>query len=196
MFRRLALSAALIALTACTQPEVPKDSFYRLTSTPPAKVFVNPPLPGTLEVERLLADGVTGERAFVYSKAGASGSLFQYHYHYWTEPPGVMLQERMVNHLRAAKAAGSVVTPGLRVTPNHMLKGRIIRFEQVRGDSETKVAVEIEIAITREKDMKLLKVQTYSAEETATDASIPQAVNAFDRALARLLDQFLSDLGK
>ncbi len=196
MFRRLGLIAATIALTACSQPEIPKDSFYRLTPSSPAKVFNSPPLPGNLEVDRLLADGVTGERALVYSKAEARGSLYQYHYHYWTEPPGIMLQDRLVNHLRAAKIAGSVVTPGLRVTPNHILKGRIIRFEQVRGSKETSVAVEIEIAITREKDMKLLKITTYQAEEPASDASIPQAVAAFDRALSRLLDQFISDFGK
>lgn len=185
----------LISLAACGSPQaIPKDNYYRLEINLPSKPYAAPSLEGVVEVERFLADGITGERALVYSSANSPGVVRQYHYHYWVDTPGRMLQERLTEYLRAANVATQVINPGLRINTNSQIKGRIIRYEHALGESSAKVIVEIELAVINLKDNKAIKLAVYKEEESAKDNSIPEAVAAFGRAYGRLLDKFTRDL--
>jgi cholesterol transport system auxiliary component len=187
----LASFLAVTTLGACQQPEVPSDSFYRLkVQTPPA---AGKQLSGILEIDRFTSDGVTGERAIVYTKADSPQTLRQYHYHYWIQPPGRLVQEQIAQSLRAAGAVRQAVMPEMRVQPDYLLKGRLIAFEQALG-AKPRIAVEFEAALSRAKDGGLLKMAVYREEEPARDETPAAAVEAFERALGRAISRLTADV--
>ncbi len=62
------------ALGACAQPPVPQDTFYRLEVGAPEMVLSALRFQGTLEIERLSADGLTAGRPSFTAQATVPGS--------------------------------------------------------------------------------------------------------------------------
>lgn len=187
------LPALLLLLGACAQPEVPTDRFYRLDVAQPQTRFAKPPLDGTLEVERFVADGLTAGRPITYSESGRPREVLEYHYHFWTEPPTIMLRDQLVAYLRAAKVADTVVTPEHRVEPDYELSGKIKRLEQVKGKPPGAV-VELELALKRSADGRILILHTYRIEAEAKSGTVAAAVEALNSALGLIYARFLNDI--
>ena len=180
---------------ACAQPPVPQDQFYRLQVSTDAVSRAAPLLDGVLEVERLLADGITAGRPLVYSVSGTENQLQEYNYHFWTEPPTVMLQGQLIKYLRANKIAKSIVTPEMRVRANYILGGKIHRLEKVVGVSP-RVVLEIELALREARSEKLVYLNSYTVEKEADSDSISAAVKALNDALSGIYGQFVDELGQ
>lgn len=189
------IAAALLAagLAGCSQPPVPQDRFYRLQVPPPAAALPAPKLPGVLEVPRFAADGLLAARPIVFSEANAPAEVGAYYYHFWQEPPGVMLRDQLVSYLRAAGVAKTVVTPELRMEPDFTLSAKIKRLEQVRGPKPLGV-VALEVAVRGRKDDRLLLLKTYTVDKPATDDGVPATVTALTAALASVFQSVVSDL--
>jgi ABC-type uncharacterized transport system auxiliary subunit len=180
-------------LSACAGPPPPKDQYFRLAVAPPAQTFQRPALPGVLEVDRLETDGVVSERALAF-QTRPGGPLGRYSYDYWSEPPGIMLQGRVVDYLKAANAADRVVTPDLRVPSDWTLRGKLRRFEQVTGAG--RVAVEVQMAVVSARDGTLVLQETYAAELPAEGDKVEAVVTAIGRATSEILARFAADLGR
>ena len=75
-------------------------------------------------MDRFVADGLTAGRPIVYSESGRPREVLEYHYHFWTEPPTILLRDQLVVYLRAAKVADTVVTPEHRVEPDYEARGQ------------------------------------------------------------------------
>lgn len=190
---RKALSAALVALAlaACAGPAAPPDSFYRIEPGAPAQRFSKPVLPGVLEVNRLAADGVAAERALAFARDGV---LAHYKYDFWSEPPGMLLQDRLAHYLAEAGAADRVVTPDLRVLSDWVLRGKVRRFEQIAGVSQ--VVVELELAVVNARDGRLALLQTYEARVASSSERIEDAARAMEKGVAEIFARFLADLAR
>ena len=152
-----------------------------------------PPLPGVLEVERFVADGLTAGRPIVYSQSGQPHALHEYHYHFWVEPPTVLLRDQLVAQLRAAKVAKAVVTPEMRVDPDYVLTGKITRLERVVG-AAPRAVVELELAVRQTGGDRLAFLQTYRVEEAVAADSVAAAVAAINKALGAIYARFTADL--
>lgn len=187
------LPALLLVLGACAQPVVPTDRFYRLDVAEPETRFATPRLKGTLEVDRFVADGLTAGRPIVYSESGRPREVLEYHYHFWTEPPTIMLRDQLVTYLRAAKVADIVVTPEHRVEPDYELAGKIKRLEQVVGKPPGAV-VELELALKRSADGQILILNTYRIEAEAKSGTVGAAVDALNSALGLIYARFINDI--
>ena len=194
MIRWLPLAVAL-ALAGCAQETVPQDQFYRLRVAVPTQAFGAPPLQGTLEVERLDADGLIASRPIVYSNAKTPNRVDEYHYHFWTESPPVLVQDALVAYLRGAGAAKVVVTPEVRVEPDYELSGRLSRFEQVRG-AGAKVGGRGRVRLRERNDDRLLLLKTYRVETPTDSETVSDAVAAFDTALEQVLAALTRDIGE
>nr|CAX83849.1 ABC-type uncharacterized transport system, auxiliary component [uncultured bacterium] len=187
----LALLALALPLAACGGAPPPAEHFYRLTTpvvAPSAK-----PLPGILVVERLRADGVTGERPMAHSRADQPKNLETYRYHFWTEAPGRMLQQHLVKSLNDAKAASQVLTDEVKVEGVWLLKGRLLHFEQVLG-GQPKVVIEADMTLMKAKDYSLVHHGLYREEEPAQGDSPAAAVDAMQKAFERLSQRIAADL--
>lgn len=193
--RRAAWPAALGAvlfLGACSQPPVPKDSFYRLEADLPQRQFAEPPLPGVVEISRFSADGVINERALAYTDP--DGKLQQYSYHYWVESPTQLVQDALVRAFRESGAAVRAVTPAMRLRPHYLMQGKLHRFEQVMQGESARAVVELEVSLTQARDGALILLETYRVERPARDDSVRAAVNALRAAVADLTARLLDDL--
>ncbi|WP_135075660.1 ABC-type transport auxiliary lipoprotein family protein [Terasakiella sp. SH-1] len=185
----LAFATSALLLAACAQPELPQDHYYRLSVKTPPKMPMS--LDGVVEVERFRADGLISGRPIAYSEG--NGHLSEYHYHFWVEPPVDLLQDAMVNFLRAANIAKHVVTPDLRMDEDYLLTGKIKRLERDLSRQD-KVAVEIEIGLKRTGDDKILVLKTYKRELVQSSSGVNGAVAAMNAALSDIYAEFLLDV--
>lgn len=185
---------AVLGLSACgSAPPVPEDHYYRLQATYAGTAMANP-LPGTIELDRFVADGLTSERGIVYSAAATPNQVKAYHYHFWTKPPTVMLRDELVTFLREAKAAKAVVTPEHRLDADYVLTGKVEHLEHIIGESERTV-MEVELSLRAANDGKLLFLKTYR-QENAAGNGVAAAVESLNTALSLVFADFLSDLSK
>lgn len=194
IFSGLALMS-VFALAACAQPELPSDHYYRLQVVLPEKSKAKPVFKGTIEVERFLADGLTAGRPIVYSQAGSQHQLLEYHYHFWTEPPVVMLRDQLIDYLRAARVAGMVVSPEMRSRPDYRLTAKIKRLEKIVGPKPS-VVVELQLGLQDEKSGAIRHLANYRVEVGAASPGVGDAVIAMNKALSKIYSQLVSNLRK
>lgn len=188
------LSVGFVA--ACgSAPPVPEDQFYRLRAKAPSTTFSKAILPGTLEIERFVADGLTAGRPIVYSEAGKPYQVREYHYHFWTQPPTVMLRDELVSYLRARKVSNAVVTPEMRVPPDYVLIGKIKRLEKIVG-SPPKAVLELELGVRSATGGKLVLLDTYRIETQASGNGVDDAVESLNISLTDAYAEFVADLSK
>lgn len=193
VMRKLLAAASLLVLAACAGPAAPPDSFYRIEVAAPTQRLPRPILPGVLEINRLASDGVAAERALAFSRT-EGGALAHYKYDFWSEPPGLLLQDRLAHYLAAAGIADKVVTPELRVLADWVLRGKVRRFEQIADRAE--VVVDLELAVVRARDGRLVLLETYTARVPAASARVEDAAQAMEKGVADIFARFLADLGR
>lgn len=181
-------------LVACGGAQVvPEDQFYRLQADKPAagkKLFS-----GTLEVDRFVADGLTAGRPIVYSEAEKPYQVKEYHYHFWTQPPTVMLRDELVTYLRHAGIADVVVTPEMRLAADYVLTGKIKRLEKVIG-TPPRAVLEIELGLRKSAGGKLVFLDTYRMETVSSGDGVGDAVASLNKSLSAIYGKFVADLSK
>ena len=190
----LVFLAPLMAGCLGSAPPVPRDHYYRLLVPTPQQNAGAVPLPGIMVVELPQADGLLRERPLLYSESGESYELQQHSYHYWNDAPPRMLQDQMVTYLRRSGVSGQVVTPDMRIRADYQVSGKVRRLERLLGGGPPRVFVEIELALMRLDDEKVLVVETFSAEEPAGDESVDAAIVALNRATAGIFERFLGQI--
>jgi len=74
------------------------------------------------------------------------------------------------------------------------VSGKARRLERLLGGGPPRVFVEIELALLRLSDERVLVVDTFTAEQPAGDDSVDAAIVALNRATAEIFDRFLSQI--
>lgn len=181
--------AGIILLSACSQPPVPQDRYYRINA--PDAVSSGLLLPGTVEIDRFGAEGLAAGRSIIF--VADERTLQEYNYDFWHKPPGDMFRDAMIDFLRASGAAQNFVTPEMRASANYLLTGRIQALETVRG-LNPKAIVALELAVTDGVTGSIKLVRSYRAEVPADGSSVKAAVAAANQGVADIFTRFLSDL--
>jgi ABC-type uncharacterized transport system auxiliary subunit len=188
--------AMVVFLTACGSAErVPEDQFYRLSAKTPSSAAAKTLFKGTLEVDRFVADGLTAGRPIVYSEDGKPYQVKEYHYHFWIQPPTVMLRDELVTYLRAAKISDTVVTPEMRLTADYILTGKIKRLEKIIG-TPPKAVLEIELGLRKASGGKLIFLDTYRIESPSSGPGVDDAVKSLNKSMSAIYANFVADLSK
>ncbi|MBT6288744.1 MAG: ABC transporter, partial [Rhodospirillaceae bacterium] len=167
------------------------DHFYRLGAAPAEGI--SGALTGVIEVSRFIADGLAGRRPIVYTDGGDGREVQSYHYHFWSEPPPIMLQNTLVAYLRATNRGAQLVTPDMRVEPDYIISGKIRRFEQVLGPAG-KIDLALELAVKRTRDDKMILLRPYSVTVATSNATVGEAVRRINQGLNAIYAKFLSDI--
>lgn len=187
-------AVALLLLAACgSVPAVPEVRYYRL---PPGAELPNAEAAAfqqPLIVEPLTADGVYNDQAILYALK-PDGSLKNYHYQLWSDPPSRLVQRRLIANLRSARMA-PVVTDRLPASqPSLRLTGLIERFERVRiGEDRWQIYVSLQFRLDGNDEQPLLQ-KSYRAEVPAEGPSIQATVRAFAKAIDECFTQLRADL--
>ncbi|MFB0991791.1 MAG: ABC-type transport auxiliary lipoprotein family protein, partial [Rhodospirillales bacterium] len=189
--------ASIGFLTACgSAPPVPEDQYYRLQAIYASEPLTTKPLAGTIEVDRFVADGLTSERAIVYSDIQKPNQVRAYHYDFWIKPPTVMLRDELVSFLRKSKISDAVVTPEMRVNAEYALTGKIKHLEQVKMESGYRTILEVELGLRHPNTGKLLFLDTYRLENDASGSSGGAAVKSLNTAQSIIYSEFLTSISK
>jgi len=191
--RRLLFVAGFgLALWGCAAGPAPVDHYYRIDAGVPDAPAAKK-LEGTLQVDRLRADALTGKRELLYKETANSSTIHEHPYQRWSDPPTILLQTELVSFLGAAAAADSVISATARVRPSYMVSGRIREFERVL-EPEVRAVVEIQLAVTSAEDREILVNRIYREERSAADTSVEASVVAFNEAIHIIFERFLADL--
>ena len=190
----IALGFAL-ALSACGgNATVPENHFYRLEV--PAPTFkAAKALDGVLEVDRLLATGSLSQRSIVYRQTDNPHQLKAYHYHFWNEAPGELLQAELVGYLRAVGIAEKVMTPEMRARPTHAVTGRVVKLERIVGGAPA-AAIEMNLVLRRVADNHVLVSKTYARDVTPKDDTLTALVQALSLAAGDIFKTFAEDVAR
>jgi cholesterol transport system auxiliary component len=192
------LSAIIVAyavVAGCVSGPPPQDVFYTLTGAMTASKS-SKPLAGTILVNRMAARGFTAGRQIVFRDKKYPFQVQRYHYRYWADAPAVLIQDRLAESLRQAGIADYVITPAERAKADWILSGTLLRFEHHPYTRPPAVVVELELGIVRSECRESVFLKRYSVQEPASNHQIEQAIPAFERALTRLIDQFLKDAAR
>ena len=176
---------------------VPEDHYYLL---PEKKANINrldSPVVDSVAVAQVIAEGLYRERSILFIKAKSPLELRQYHYRHWAKAPSYLLQDDIVELFRQANYAKDVVRYDPKSPAAIIVKGHLLRFEQIIETTESSVNVVMEFEVIKnepEQNEKWRKV--YEIREKTEGESIHNIVEAFGRALSKIYSIFLSDLKK
>jgi ABC-type uncharacterized transport system auxiliary subunit len=194
-------SLALFALVAsvaigagCALSPAPVDHYYRLATGPLERRFDTPRLLGTLRVKRPRAEALTDGTNLIYRRVDDPAEVHRDAYQFWTDAPSLQVRDVLIDALHSAQLAERIVPPGLRSPADFTLSSRIVRMERLVELGVERATFDIEFSLVRERDRQLLFHERYRDEETVAGTSAAQAVRAYDRALARILEQLVADL--
>lgn len=179
-------------LSGCfSAPPVPTDKFYRLKIS----LLKAPPqnIEGTIAIRRFVTNSLHNGRAILYVDNATPLKLEAYHYHHWIDVPPRLIREHMVLSLRNSHIADRIVSYDSKVKPDYIVSGNIRRFEQIRGGNP-RVAVEIEIQLTKDGSRTPLILKDYRAVIPVQDSSIHGVAEVFSDALGNVYQQFINDI--
>jgi ABC-type uncharacterized transport system auxiliary subunit len=193
---RALLASALLLLGACASaPGIPETTWHRLpAAAAPARLGTPSALP--IVVQRLEADGLHADQALLYALDPNGQRLRAYHYHLWVDPPGYLLQRRLIARLYAAGAAARVTDQLSTRLPAVWVTGRIERFERVpRAGGGYEAHVGLRLRVSRRDAAEPLVEKEYTATAAAADDSLAASVQALGAATDQAFDSFLRDVG-
>jgi len=182
-----------VLLSGCAAEPVPDFAYYRmpaLAAEAPAeeKVFALP-----IVVDAMLADGVYNDQAILYVTRN-EGSIKAYHYQMWDEPPGQLLQRRLIDTLRA-RGAARLVTDRLAPSIDSLrISGRIERFERVKSGEGWLARVRLELRVERGAQHEPLLLSDYGADVPTDGDSMQSTVRAFAAAIDQSYAAFWTEL--
>lgn len=190
----LGLCVIAIALFGCALSPAPVDHYYRLATGTIDHRFDSPRLLGTLRVQRPRAEALTDGTNLIYRHLDNPAEVHRDPYQFWTDAPSLLVRDVLIDALHSAKLAERIVAPGLRSPVDFTLSSRIVKMERLVEAGVERVTLDIEFAIVRERHRQLLFQRRYEDGEAIAGNGAGQAVRAFDRVLARILEQFMVDL--
>jgi len=187
----------LLSLAGCfgTSPPIPEDIYYHLQPAAPAQRF-DAPRVGLIVVDRPGAASVYTARDIAYSDAAPHLRLQHYHYHHWVDPPPQLLQQALVDHLRAANFARTVTSEPGRQPPAWRLSGVVRRFERLKTGSGWQAAVSLELRADAAGGGEPLLLRQYETVIAADGDGMEATVQAFAEATGTLFDRYVADLNQ
>ncbi|MCW9012748.1 MAG: ABC-type transport auxiliary lipoprotein family protein [Gammaproteobacteria bacterium] len=190
------LSSLLLSACSFSGGEIPADHYYRLPVA-----GINTAIAGKLKnniasllVEPVQADGLYHERSILYVESATPLELGRYHYHYWVEPPAILIRK----HIHSAlEGLGINSANANTVSPSKMdvsLTSRILGFERLVNGSDSEVLVKLKLGVRYGSNPDKDWSRQYLARLAVPSQSMHDTVATFGRALDQVLAAFFSDL--
>jgi cholesterol transport system auxiliary component len=195
---RTALCCALaLLLSACASaPGIPETTYYRLPPLTPVEAHAEPLSPLPIAVDTFSADGLYSDQALIYALDADANRLRSYHYQMWIDPPGYLLQRRLIDYLRAQNLARLVTDSLPSQLESLRVRGRILRLERVpNGGDGWRVGVSLLLRADIRDGGPPLIVRRYATEEAASGPLMGDSVRAMGTAIDRMYADFARDLG-
>ena len=152
------LTAVFMTLWGCASGPAPADHHYRIEVRAPSKPATQR-LRGTLQVDRLRADALAGERDILYRESGDRSEIHKHPYHRWSDPAEIFIQTELISFLDDAGAADVVMPANARVRSDYQISGHLHNFERALGAS-VRVVVELQLTLTDSDGKRLARARS------------------------------------
>lgn len=195
-FRTTSLIVVALLLSACASaPGIPETTYYRLPPLAAIEAHESPPSARAIAVDTFSADGLYSDQALIHALDADASRLRSYHYQMWVDPPGYLLQRRLIDHLRAQNMARLVTDSLPSQLDSLRVRGRILRLERVPdGADGWRVGVSLLLRADARDGAPPLLDRRYATEQDASGASVGDSVDAIGMAIDRLFAEFGNDL--
>jgi len=184
------LALAVLGLAGCGSPKPIK---YYAIQVPTAPASTSSTYAIDLVVGRMTGPALLESAPIVYRTGSNPKGTYQYHR--WEDAPVDIVPDKLVRLLRSTGEYRSVVRTGVVSDAPYVIRGHLLQFEEVDGESIAgQVTMEFELYDRRAG--KLLWTHFYSQTEPAEGKEITSVVQAIDRNLERGLKEVVAGLGQ
>lgn len=188
--RRLLAAILAFALSACAAPPAPKDVFYRFSPPTPASL----PSEGPVAVRSLGAEGIYNERTLLYSDDADHQSVSQFSYRFWVKSPPRLMQDYLIDWLRAAAPDAAVVEYEGGGEESLIIGGQIRGFEIEQDQDRWRAVVALDLQAQKGFSRRPLLVKSYRRAIVTPLDDYLAAIKGFQRATDEILGAFSKDL--
>ena len=186
------LVVALLA-HACSSAPPREDAYYDMA--PPQIAWrAAHTVDGVIQVAAFNAQSFARSRAIAFRDAKEPRQVQRYHYHYWADAPNAMLERLTIEVLRQSALSTFVVSSTQRSHVDWIVSGNLVSLEHLPYSTPPQVRITLDFSVTATAGNQTIWSRSYSERENAGDNSLESAIDAFERALTRLLTRFVRDL--
>ncbi len=166
---------------------VPEDRFYRLAEPAADKAAPHPVLEKVL-VAPFRGPAIYRERAILHADAAEPLRLRRHHYHFWADPPPVLLSRQLARYLEDTGLAGQArVGEG---DARYRIRGVLSHFEQVYRPGGVSVQVAMRLTLEDRVTGKTLYSESFEEERDAAGGQVYDTVESFSDAVAAIYQRF------
>ncbi len=192
-----ALCAVIVValLSACSigGSAIPEDHYYRLPEVSTEKQLKTPFQ--NLLIKPVRVAGLYHERSLLYVETDSPLELRRYHYHYWVEPPALLLTKQIQAYFKARDHADhSSLAPSQSAAV--IMVPRLLNFERLVGPAGIEVLVRLEFVLQHQGAGQRDWTQIYSAQVPVDSVSMHDTVRAFGAAIDQTIQALNADLLK
>ena len=185
---RVAALGLFAAVVAVSCGGVPKTYYYTLR-VPPPPATSDPKTNFVLGVEHFRAAEMLRDDRIVFYKSPTE--VDYYEHHRWSTDPATMMTELAARWLDQMGIFSEVRLLPSREGVDYKLAGRVLNFEEVDSEGETKGRVALRLTLVRTRDQKVVWTFVRQSEHPAEDRGMAGVVKALDASNESLLREAL-----
>jgi ABC-type uncharacterized transport system auxiliary subunit len=118
-----------------------------------------------------------------------------YEYHRWTDPPGIMVRDSLIQILRASGRYKSVEEMGTSAVGDYAVRGKLLEFAELDGPGiQTRVSLDLELREVRTG--RLVWSQLLTRDDPIQAKKVSDVVQSLDRNLRAVLAEAAAAIGQ
>jgi ABC-type uncharacterized transport system auxiliary subunit len=188
MIRTNFVVSVLLILSGCAPHAI---QYYELSAvTAPAVPASTGP---TVLVERIATPQALEDGRIRYREgANAVGA---YEFHRWTDPPGIMVKDALIQGLRASGKFKSVSEAGSSANGDYYVRGRLLEFAELDGTGGISTRVSLDLELREIKTGRLVWNDVLTHDDPVQAKKVADVVQSLDRNLQVVIRNAASAIG-
>jgi cholesterol transport system auxiliary component len=122
-----------------------------------------------------------------------------YEYHRWTDPPGIMVRDRLIDALRSSGFYKTVQEADTSSTGDYTVRGKLVEFSEIDGAGiDTRVSLDLELREGKTGRVVWTRNLTHDDPVTAAKSDskkVSDVVQSLDRNLHQVIAEASEEIG-
>jgi ABC-type uncharacterized transport system auxiliary subunit len=183
------LTAIVLMMAGCAGTRPVK--YYQISAVPAPKTASGSPHSITLLVGRIECAPLLRDGGILYRTG--THEVNAYHYHRWLETPDRVVQDLLVQVLRASGRYNSVQEQGAAIGGDYLVRGKLIDFSEI-DNSTIQVRVSLAIEVYNRKAGSTAWTHYYTRDEPVDGKDIQDVVRCLEHNLSNGLNEIATSL--
>jgi ABC-type uncharacterized transport system auxiliary subunit len=183
------LLAVVLVMAGCAGTRPVK--YYQLSALSVPTIAQGPPRSVTLLVGRMECAPLLRDGGILYRTG--THEVNAYHYHRWLETPDRVVQDLLVQVLRASGRYSSVQEQGAAIGGDYLVRGKLIDFSEI-DNSTIQVRVSLAVELYNRKAGSTVWTHHYTRDEPVDGKDIQDVVRCLELNLSNGLNEIAASL--